>query len=96
VIHADVPALALSSDGGYLAAAMQRPKTHVLTVYDTSQGVPIASIPMHSGTTALAFSDNGEWLGAGSEKGLITILSPFGRLRLHTCAWTPTNCAELR
>jgi WD40 repeat protein len=78
VVEADVPALALCPDGNYLAVAIEGIKSRLFAVYDTSRGIRIASMQMRSATTAAAFSEQGEWLGAGTEKGEITIWSVKG------------------
>ena len=73
VVKADVPALALSPNGRYLAALRSEPKRSVVAIYDTLRGIEVASANMRSNGTAAAFSADGEWLGVGSDHGEITI-----------------------
>lgn len=72
VRHETEPTMALSADGLFAAAAVQREdKTHAIAVWATLTGKLLRTFEI--GATALAFSPKGELLAAGQEDGTVQV-----------------------
>jgi hypothetical protein len=77
-INGEVKSLSVSADNRYVAAARIRTTENFVGVFDLQRGTEIFSRPMQGGIQAVAFSPDGQWLGAASGNGEIAVLKVQG------------------